>query len=327
MFVIWGSRTFKMKKETSQNIVLCEECGYPTRWERFNMWHWFTFFFIPLFPFWMKKVWVCPSCECGVKITGKNKEELFFIFHEPTDDAMEDNGGEGNVVMERAATGEMENTETKKATETSKAMVADSQVAVAGIEMAASATEKQIPLSEVRLLNDEKEFIFPEMMREAEKRKMLKSCVIQIVLGLVLLYLGVWGGTGELFRIFALLLIVFLVVAIPVQLISYKRNGTRVLKSIRMRGNEIWLDDNRIDLRNIIKAQITSLDVRSSSPLAPAQRFLDIQTDTGKWKYWVGSQVSISDDDYLRLCDILEYGFRNKGVDFSYSLKVKAAVR
>ena len=77
MFVIFGSRTFKGRaKGTTKDVIACGRCGRETQWELVSFWSWFTLFFIPIVPFWVKKVVLCPSCESGVKMARKNREEL-----------------------------------------------------------------------------------------------------------------------------------------------------------------------------------------------------------------------------------------------------------
>lgn len=74
--IISGYRTFKRKKGVTKTIIHCDNCGMDSHWQLLNLWKWFTLFFIPLFPFHKKKVLVCPSCEYGVKVTKKNKEQI-----------------------------------------------------------------------------------------------------------------------------------------------------------------------------------------------------------------------------------------------------------
>ena len=74
--IIIGARTFTFKKGITKEAYQCEACGIPTRWELRNLWEVFTLFFIPLIPYWRRAWLVCPSCESGIKLTGRNRDEV-----------------------------------------------------------------------------------------------------------------------------------------------------------------------------------------------------------------------------------------------------------
>lgn len=74
--IIFGYKTFKRKKGLTKETVHCEKCGVDSKWKLLNLWNWFTLFFVPIFPFYKKTVLVCSSCECGIKVNKKNKENI-----------------------------------------------------------------------------------------------------------------------------------------------------------------------------------------------------------------------------------------------------------
>ena len=71
-----GAKTFTIKKGVTKDAYQCESCGISARWELRNLWEVFTLFFIPIIPYWKRSWLVCPSCEDGVKLTMKNRNEV-----------------------------------------------------------------------------------------------------------------------------------------------------------------------------------------------------------------------------------------------------------
>ena len=76
MFILYGTKTFKNIEGHTKENMSCDHCNNVTKWQLVDMWTWFTLFFIPIFPMKKKTVLICPYCEYGIKVTGKNKEEI-----------------------------------------------------------------------------------------------------------------------------------------------------------------------------------------------------------------------------------------------------------
>lgn len=76
MMIISGTKIFKREKGVTTNKYYCENCKTESHWHLMNLWSWFTFFFIPIFPYYRKKVLVCPVCNYGIKVTKKNRDEI-----------------------------------------------------------------------------------------------------------------------------------------------------------------------------------------------------------------------------------------------------------
>lgn len=74
--IIHGTRTFKRRKGTSNDLIVCNQCGLQTHFELQHFWRWFTLFFIPIFPYWVTRVIICPHCECRVKVKKHNEYEI-----------------------------------------------------------------------------------------------------------------------------------------------------------------------------------------------------------------------------------------------------------
>lgn len=76
MFVVYGTHHFKRIKGHSKNSIQCNHCGKVGQWQYIHVWTWFTLFFIPLFPVFRQKMFVCPGCEWGVKINRQNRDSI-----------------------------------------------------------------------------------------------------------------------------------------------------------------------------------------------------------------------------------------------------------
>ena len=74
--IIYGTRAFNRKKGMTREGIACTECGLESCWLFAKQWSWFTLFFIPIFPYWVKTILICPACECGIKVTKENEEEI-----------------------------------------------------------------------------------------------------------------------------------------------------------------------------------------------------------------------------------------------------------
>ncbi len=74
--IIYGTRTFKIKKGHTRGKNHCSHCQNDSEWQLCHLWTWFTLFFIPIFPLYRKKVLICPVCEYGIKVNSKNKDQI-----------------------------------------------------------------------------------------------------------------------------------------------------------------------------------------------------------------------------------------------------------
>lgn len=71
-----------------------------------------------------------------------------------------------------------------------------------------------------------------------------------------------------------------------------------------MVGNE------HFNVSEIERLIMTSVD-RKSSSIYPVQRYMIIITDTAKYKYWLGSEASMSVKEYKRICTFIRHAFIN----------------
>jgi len=54
----------------------CQHCGNHEPWYLIKVTTWFTLFFIPIFPYQVKRIYVCPICQSHYEITPEQYEEL-----------------------------------------------------------------------------------------------------------------------------------------------------------------------------------------------------------------------------------------------------------
>ena len=69
MFIIWGTRpTEKYLGNTSERYH-CTHCNNDNYFNVKTYKEWFTLYFIPIFPFSIRRRVECPICEYGYEIT------------------------------------------------------------------------------------------------------------------------------------------------------------------------------------------------------------------------------------------------------------------
>ena len=284
--IIYGTKAFNSKKGTANEMILCNQCGYETYWELLNSRSWFTLFFIPIFPYKTEELLICPRCECGVKITDENRNEIMEIMKPEMEDIAQENKQESKVEMR------MEN-------------VSENLYQDTGLK-----------------IGDSFELTNVESLLQIEKKSLMKYSGIGGGVAVIMLFLVFLdGGTRFFFQAFAVLFALYMAIFIPTQMITYLRNSKRTLASIRVVSDGILFEEEEIAFHNIKNAQITHLNVRTSSPIIAAQRYLTVNTDNGKMKFWLGSHVSVQDGDYLRLCDFLGEVFAEHNVKYTISTK------
>ncbi|MDQ2085504.1 zinc-ribbon domain-containing protein [Herbivorax sp. ANBcel31] len=70
----WGHRT--VKKFGPVRKVSCSNCKNESSWNLQKLTSWFTFFFMPIIPYRMDYLLVCPVCRCCLEL---EKEEFEMI--------------------------------------------------------------------------------------------------------------------------------------------------------------------------------------------------------------------------------------------------------
>ncbi len=76
MLIISGTRKFKRSMGSMSRKVICNICGKEVELEVVRVISWFTFFFIPLFPYSFKYYLLCPNCEMGYKLDKQKAKEI-----------------------------------------------------------------------------------------------------------------------------------------------------------------------------------------------------------------------------------------------------------
>ena len=76
MFIITGSRKFKKVLGTMAERERCVNCAQETPGQIVRIVSWFTFFFIPIFPYSANYYLLCAHCENGYKIDKKEAQSM-----------------------------------------------------------------------------------------------------------------------------------------------------------------------------------------------------------------------------------------------------------
>ncbi|MDK2865704.1 MAG: hypothetical protein PWP51_242 [Clostridiales bacterium] len=62
MFFVFGFGKQTIKTRWADEVRTCPRCGNTKRWPYKKITYWFTLFFIPILPYQVKYVTVCPIC-------------------------------------------------------------------------------------------------------------------------------------------------------------------------------------------------------------------------------------------------------------------------
>jgi uncharacterized protein YlaI len=76
MFFIfgWGKQT--VKNHGPVHIFHCDHCNNDKNWTLYTRKTWFTLFFIPVIPYQIEHLMLCPICNHGVKLDNEKFNEL-----------------------------------------------------------------------------------------------------------------------------------------------------------------------------------------------------------------------------------------------------------
>lgn len=142
------------------------------------------------------------------------------------------------------------------------------------------------------------------------------GCIL--VCALVVFLIRSWG-TG-LTWYFLLILTTFMVLCLPVLAVRLVFNQKRCPSKISRNGNFLFMDDKRFSMNEIDKVVMTDVRAKSNS-IVPLNRYIKIYVNKRKYKYWVGSEGSLSYQSYQELCREIERMFINSPSKISYEQK------
>ena len=172
-------------------------------------------------------------------------------------------------------------------------------------------------------LNEEKtfEYVYSDWILQIEKRKVLKNCALNLALAIVSALIVLFAGehAGAFMQFLLAGAVLYMIFLIPVEIMRLLRNKKRMIEQIRVGKDSIWFDEVEINFYHIQKVQITDISVNTRGAFSVAQRYLILFTDAGKKRYWLGSALSVENEQYLALCEFLEYSFLRRQIEFVYS--------
>lgn len=76
MFIIFGWGHQKIDNYGAIYEYQCEHCNNVAKWELIKSSVWFTFFFIPIFPYEVHYYLTCPICSWGVELNRAESKML-----------------------------------------------------------------------------------------------------------------------------------------------------------------------------------------------------------------------------------------------------------
>lgn len=100
----------------------------------------------------------------------------------------------------------------------------------------------------------------------------------------------------------------FFIIRIPFEIKRFSKNINMCPEYINFQGEHIMIGDDHFLISDIESAIITAPG-SSSSSIYPVQRYLTIKSVNGNFKYWLGSEASISTDNYKKIIGKLNEAF------------------
>ena len=204
-----------------------------------------------------------------------------------------------------------------------KAILAGSGAAQEGTAMPQAnldraSDEADYPVPIVR----EEPFVLPTaQIVQAEKRILRKGNAIFAGIAVFLFLFGLFGSRQEgVVLPLGIACMLVLLVWLPLQLLQFRRRKGSLPEEILIRNGDLWIDNQCINLYHIKAVKVTSMKVKSNS-FFPVQRYLLIQTDSEKRRYWLGSNGSFPDSQYAGLCRMLETALQGRGAVLTYSMR------
>ena len=75
MFIIFGWGHVRTTHLWNTAELTCPNCHNTTRWQVIKIQHWFTLFFLPIFPYSTKHYLKCPICDIGIVVSINSKTQ------------------------------------------------------------------------------------------------------------------------------------------------------------------------------------------------------------------------------------------------------------
>ena len=100
----------------------------------------------------------------------------------------------------------------------------------------------------------------------------------------------------------------FFVIKIPFEIKRFSKNINMCPEYIDFQGEHLMIGDDHFLISDIESVIITAPG-SSSSSIYPVQRYLTIKSVNGSFKYWLGSEASISTDNYKKIIGKLNEAF------------------
>ncbi|MDE6103609.1 MAG: hypothetical protein K2F60_03685 [Oscillospiraceae bacterium] len=146
---------------------------------------------------------------------------------------------------------------------------------------------------------------------EWKKVWIIVSVWIGITILLTVLLVLTDNDAYHTFELVLMILVSFIcVLEIPYELIRTVKNARRCPEYVQFKGEHFMVADDHFIVSDIENLTMTSVD-RKSNSIYPVQRYMIIKTDMGKYKYWIGSEASMTVREYKRICAFIRQAFIN----------------
>lgn len=130
---------------------------------------------------------------------------------------------------------------------------------------------------------------------------------VTAVLVILLLFFGN-GGYRDIKSLVIIVASFICIMEIPFEVIRTVKNSKRCPEYVEFIGEHLMIGEQHFIISDIEKITLTSAD-RKSSSVYPVQRYMVIKTYEGKYKFWLGSESSMSVKTYKKLCDFIWHAF------------------
>lgn len=156
-----------------------------------------------------------------------------------------------------------------------------------------------------------------DQMIKIERKTILRNYSILAVSAVLLFVISYRDSSWWLGFFVSIVAALTVLIGIPSSLIKLSLNSKRVPESIYVGSSSLRLGNQSIGLQHMKSIEMTSMK-KTSSSIFPVQRYLIIRTDTKKERFWLGSQISLTDSEYAKICNMLGSISNSRNIRISY---------
>lgn len=178
------------------------------------------------------------------------------------------------------------------------------------LEAEATEFEQKARIQKESFMGEKSVSVPKQLIKKAEKKRIILIAEIYAVLLAFFLFI-IYTDNVTMRTYLALAVMVFMLfVWIPHYIIKFRKNTKRCPEEIYFVDNHLIIGEENFNIDEIESLLITSVECHSSS-IFPVQRYIKIKSAGSKYVFWLGTESSMSENDYRNIIRLLKEAFIN----------------